>query len=122
MIQLDFGFVSVKERPDVFIVILTAMNVRTQMGLAIAIPSKSVNRYGFIELKRFIFSIGRASSFIQIDDESSIKAWINAMCKEILGFQKGKTPTISNGNQSSIEKQFQSLFGVVKTMRFVLPI
>ena len=110
----------VNEEPNVFIVILTSIDVISQMVMSVTLPSNSVNRYGLTELKLFIFGMGRTYAFIQSDDESSIKAWINASGKEVLGLRMRKASTGSHGSQGSVDRQLQTLFGAVRTTRLAL--
>ena len=50
--------------------VLTAIDVRTQLSMAVIVSSKSVNRYGLTELNRFIYEPGRTPAILQSDDES----------------------------------------------------
>ena len=93
MIQMDFGFLSTKDAAGSYITILTAIDVRTQMATAFVTPSKKLNRYGIVELQRFIYELGRSTAIIQTDDEASIKVWSRALCREVPGLQKCTAPT-----------------------------
>ena len=44
--QIDFAFMSTKEQPGTAVTIFTGLDVRTQMAMAVIVPSKSVSRYG----------------------------------------------------------------------------
>ena len=50
VIQIDFAVMSTKEQPGKTVTVFAGTDVRTQMSLAIVVPSKSVNKYGLTEL------------------------------------------------------------------------
>ena len=46
LIKINFAFMSTKEQPGSAATIFTGINVRTQMAMAVLVPSKTVNRFG----------------------------------------------------------------------------
>ena len=74
VVQIDFALMSTKEHPGMVVNIFTGIDVRTQLAMAVAAPSKSVNRYGVKELNGFIFETGRTKAICQCDDENSMSA------------------------------------------------
>ena len=120
VIQVDYAFLSTKEEPGVHATILTAIDVRTQLSMAIVIPSKKASRYAVTELKRFIYETGRTQAILQCDDESSIKALLKTVISEIGGLAMRVAPTGSSQSQGSIERFHQTLFGQFRTLRVSL--
>ena len=55
VIKIDLAFLSTKEHPGASVTVFTPIDVRTQIGMAAIVHSKSVNIYGLTELKRFIY-------------------------------------------------------------------
>ena len=85
VIQIDLASMSTKEQPGTAVTIFTGFYVRTQVAMAVMVPSKSVNRYGLTELKRFIYETGRTQAILQCDDEHATKARWRAALKYIGG-------------------------------------
>jgi hypothetical protein len=56
-------------------------------------PSKSVNRYGLTELKRFNYETGRTQAILQSDDENAIKAIRRVVVQDIGGLTGRLAPT-----------------------------
>ena len=94
LIQVDFAFVSIPEDPKSQATILTGIDVRTQMCMAVQIPSKGYKsiRYSVLELKRFIYECGRTAALIQCDEEPSIKAIVKTLLREMGGLSMRTAP------------------------------
>ena len=75
VIQVDFASMTSSESEEQ-VILLTAVDIRTQLSMAVVVPSKSIkmSRYAVVELQRFIFETGRTQGIIQCDDEQAIKS------------------------------------------------
>lgn len=63
VLQVDFAVLGAEEHREKSVTLFTPIGIRTQMAMAIFVPSKSVNLYALAEFKRFINEIGRMPSF-----------------------------------------------------------
>ena len=88
--------------------------------MPVVAPSKSVSRFGRAELKRFITEAGRATVYLQSGRVSSVKAWVDAIVKEIPGLRCRWTPAGSSASQGSVERHVQILFAHARTLRLFL--
>ena len=76
---------------------------RTQMAMAVVVPSKSVNRYGLTEPKRFIDGTGRTQAILQCDDENAIKAVGRVAIQDAGGLAGRLATTASSQSQGTVE-------------------
>ena len=84
---------STEEQPGNAVAIFTGIGVRTQMAMAVIVPSKPVSRYGLTELKRFIYETGRTQAILQCDHANTIKAVRRVVVQDIGGLTGRLAPT-----------------------------
>ena len=80
------------------------------MAMTVVAPSKSVNRSGLTELKRFIYETGRTQAILQCDDADAITAVRRAASQDIGGLTGRLAPTGSSQSQGSVERWHQKTF------------
>ena len=102
--QVDFAFLSTtQEESGVTLTVLTAVDVRTQMAMAVVVPSKQVTPYAITELKRFIYETGRTHAILQCDRESTVMNLLQEVAKDIGGLTVRYIPTASSQSNGSLE-------------------
>ena len=82
-----------KEHPGSAVTLFTGIGCRTQMAMAVVVPSKSEHRYGLSELKRIIYETDRTQAILQCDGENAIKAVRRAAIQDIGGLTGRLAPT-----------------------------
>ena len=110
---------STQEQPDSAVTIFTGINVRTQMATAIVAPSKSINKYGLTELKRFIYETSRTQAICQCDAENAIKTVRRAAIQDAGGLTIRLALTTALQRQGSIEI-WQTLVSQARALRRAL--
>ena len=84
---------SAKEQPGDAATVFTSIDVRTQMSMAIVVPSLLVNKYGLTELERINYQTERPRAILRRDDERTIKAVRRAASQDIEGLTGRLAPT-----------------------------
>ena len=108
---------SAKEQPGNAATVLTIIDVRALMSMAIVEPSQLVNTYGLTELKRIIYATERIQATLRCDDERAIKAVRRAPIQDIEGLTGRLAPTGSSQSQGFVEKWYQTLVSQVRALR-----
>ena len=111
---------STKEQPGSAVTIITGIDVRTRIATAVVVPSKSVYRYEYTELKRCIYEPGRTQAILQCDDENAIKAVRRAASQDAGGLTGRLAPTGSSQSQGSVERWHQTLLSQGRALRLAL--
>ena len=111
---------SAKEQPGNAATVLTIIDVRALMSMAIVEPSQLVNKYGLTELKRNIYATERIQATLRCDDEHAIKAVRRAPIQDIEGLTGRLAPTGSSQSQGFVEKWYQTLVSQVRALRLAL--
>ena len=76
LIQVDYGFIT-PESGDM-VTVLSAIDVTTGLTMSCVVPKKGPIDYSVKELRRCALEAGRTAGKLQSDQESSIKALVNA--------------------------------------------
>ena len=111
---------SAKEQPGNAATVLTIIDVRALMSMAIVEPSQLVNTYGLTELKRIIYATERIQATLRCDDERAIKAVRRDPIQDIEGLTGRLAPTGSSQSQGFVEKWYQALVSQVRALRLAI--
>ena len=105
IVQMDFMFLSVKERPCEIATTMSMIDIRTQYASAIYLPNKTV---------KYLKELARCDFVVQTDRGSTIKCLVRKVNKTALRLRTRTASTSSSQNNGSVERFHQTQ---VRTMR-----
>ena len=117
VIQIDFAYFKTSE-DEQNLAVLTAVDVQSQLCMALAVPDKAIQHdYMINSLRSFILECGRTNGIIQCDNEPTLKTIATGAAAKIGNITVRQTPTYSSNSQGSVERFHRTLFGQVKSLR-----
>ena len=116
MIHVDFAFVLSKGGVDTKVTILTAIDVRAQMAIAVVVPSKSSQNTHdpATERRRLMYETGRTQAIIQCDAEKAIQKLVQQVITAIGGLTLRVVPVGPSQRHDSSDRSHQTLFGSIE--------
>ena len=102
--QVDFAYIKSQQDPKT-IPVLTAVDVTTQLCMAVLVPDKpSMMDYMINNLQAFIFECGRTHGILQSDNEDTLNALLQATAFKVGSMTVRHSPSYSSNSQGSVER------------------
>ena len=98
------------------VTILSAIDVTTGLTMSCVVPTKGPIDYAVNELRRFALEAGRTSGKLQSDQESSIKALVNAAAAKF-GMGVQMAPSYYKQSQGVVERWHRELWGHTRVLK-----
>ena len=117
VIQIDFAYLKTST-DEQNLAVLTAVDVQSQLCMALAVPDKAIQHdYMINGLRSFLLECGRTNGIIQCDNGHALKTVATGAAAKIGNITVRQTPTYSSNSQGSVERFHRTLFGQVKSLR-----
>ena len=117
VIQIDLAYLKTST-DEQSLTVLTAVDVRSQLCMALAVPDKAIQHdYMINSLRSSILECGRTNGIIQCDNEPTLKTVATGAAAKVGNMTVRQTPTYSSNSQGSVERFHRALFGQVKSLR-----
>ena len=117
VIQVDFAYIKSQQDPKTTPV-LTAVDVTTQLCMAVLVPDKSsMMDYMINNLQAFIFECGRTQGILQSDNEDTLNALLKATAAKVSTMSVRHSPSYSSNSQGSVERLHRTLLGQIRVVK-----
>ena len=117
IIQVDFAYIKSQQDPKT-IPVLTAVDVTTQLCMAVLVPDKpSMMNYMINHLQAFIFECGRTQGILQSDNEDTLNALLQATAAKVGSMTVRHSPSYSSNSQGSVERLHRTLLGQIRVVK-----
>ena len=117
IIQVDFAYIKSQQDPKT-IPVLTAVDVTTQLCMAVLVPDKpSMMDYMINNLQAFIFNCGRTQGILQSDNEDTLNALLKATASKVGSMTVPHSPSYSSNSQGSVERLHRTLLGQIRVVK-----
>ena len=117
VIQVDFAYIKSQQDPKTTPV-LTAVDVTTQLCMAVLVPDKSsMMDYMINNLQAFIFERGRTQGILQSDNEDTLNALLKATAAKVGTMSVRHSPSYSSNSQGSVERLHRTLLGQIRVVK-----
>ena len=117
IIQVDFAYIKSQQDPKT-IPVLTAVDVTTQLCMAVLVPDKpSMMDYMINNLQAFIFECGRTHGILQSDNEDTLNALLQATASKVRSMTVRHSPSYSSNSQGSVERLHRTLLGQIRVVK-----
>ena len=117
IIQVDFAYIKSQQDPKT-IPVLTAVDVTTQLCMAVLVPDKpSMMDYMINNLQAFIFERGRTHGILQSDNEDTLNALLQATASKVGSMTVRHSPSYSSNSQGSVERLHRTLLGQIRVVK-----
>ena len=115
--QVDFAYIKSQQDPKT-IPVLTAVDVTTQLCMAVLVPDKpSMMDYMINNLQAFIFECGRTQGILQSDNEDTLNALLKATASKVGSMTVRHSPSYSSNSQGSVERLHRTLLGQIRVVK-----
>ena len=117
IIQVDFAYIKSQQDPKT-IPVLTAVDVTTQLCMAVLVPDKpSMMDYMINNLQAFIVECGRTQGILQSDNEDTLNALLKATASKVGSMTVRHSPSYSSNSQGSVERLHRTLLGQIRVVK-----
>ena len=117
IIQVGFAYINSQQDPKT-IPVLTAVDVTTQLCMAVLFPDKpSMMDYMINDLQAFIFECGRTHGILQSDKEDTLNALLKATASKVGSMTVRHSPSYSSNSQGSVERLHRTLLGQIRVVK-----
>ena len=117
VIQVDYCFARTDPKLEMQ-TLLVAADILTGLSMAVVVPTKGGIAYSTAELRMFVYECGRTFGILQYDQESSVKAVCQRVCKEIGGLSTRAAPKDRPQSHGSVGAAQRTLYSQVRTLMY----